>query len=78
MFGWKKKKNTYTHKRRLIWRYELYANIEGPAFVQTDQYLLCPYTLQPHYNMIHYNTILDITQFKDGSQKCIDYIEKWP
>ena len=33
---------------------------------------------------IHYNlfitrfiiTILDITRFKDGSQKCIDYIEK--
>ena len=23
-----------------------------------------------------YNTVLDITRFKDGSQKCIDYIEK--
>ena len=28
-------------------------------------------TLQPLYN-----TVLDITRFKDGSQKCIDYIEK--
>ena len=33
-------------------------------------------TLQPLYNTVHYNTVLDITQFKDGSQKCIDYIEK--
>ena len=35
-------------------------------------------TLQPLYNTIRYNTDLDITRFKDGSQKCIDYIEKWP
>ena len=34
------------------------------------------YTIQPVYNMVHYNTVLDITRFKDGSQKCIDYIEK--
>ena len=33
-------------------------------------------THQPLYNMVHYNTVLDITRFKDGSQKCIDYIEK--
>ena len=33
-------------------------------------------TLQPFYNTVHYNTVLDITWFKDGSQKCIDYIEK--
>ena len=33
-------------------------------------------TLQPLYNMAHYNTVLDITRLKDGSQKCIDYIEK--
>ena len=33
-------------------------------------------TLQPLYNMVCYNMVLDITQFKDGSQKCIDYIEK--
>ena len=31
-------------------------------------------TLQPLYNMFRYNTVLDITWFKDGSQKCIDYI----
>ena len=35
-------------------------------------------TLQPRYNTVHYNTVLDITMFKDGPQKCIDYIEKWP
>ena len=33
-------------------------------------------TLQPLYNMVHYNTVLAITRFNDGSQKCIDYIEK--
>ena len=33
-------------------------------------------TLQPLYNRVRYNTVLDITRFKDGSQKCIDYIEK--
>ena len=30
-------------------------------------------TLQPLYNMIHYNTFLDTTQFKERSQKFIDY-----
>ena len=29
------------------------------------------HTLQPLYD-----TVLDITRFKDGSQKCIEYIEK--
>ena len=33
-------------------------------------------TLQSPYNTVHYNTVLDITRFKDGSQKCIDHIEK--
>ena len=33
-------------------------------------------TLQPLYNTVRYNTALDITRCKDGSQKCIDYIEK--
>ena len=33
-------------------------------------------TLQPLYNTVRYNTVLDITRFKNGSQKCIDYIEK--
>ena len=27
--------------------------------------------------MVCYNMILDTTQFKDGSQKSIDYTEKW-
>ena len=31
-------------------------------------------TLQPLYNTVHYNTVLDITRFKDGSKKCIDYM----
>ena len=35
-------------------------------------------TSQPLYNTVCYNTVLYITRFKDGSQKCIDYIEKWP
>ena len=33
-------------------------------------------TLHPIYNTVRYDTVLDITRFKDGSQKCIDYIEK--
>ena len=33
-------------------------------------------TLQPLYNTVHYYTVLDITRFKDVSQKYIDYIEK--
>ena len=36
------------------------------------------YTLQPQYNTVRYNTVLDTTRFKDGSKKCIDYFEKWP
>ena len=31
---------------------------------------------QPLYNAVRYNMVLDITRSKDGSQKCIDYIEK--
>ena len=34
------------------------------------------YFIQPLYNRVRYNTVLDITRFKDGSQKCIDHIEK--
>ena len=34
------------------------------------------FTLQLLYNTVRYNLVLDITRFKDGSQKCIDYIEK--
>ena len=33
-------------------------------------------TPQPLNNTACYNTVLGITQFKDGSQKCINYIEK--
>ena len=33
-------------------------------------------TLQPHYNTVRYNTVLDTIVFKNGSQKCIDYIDK--
>ena len=25
-----------------------------------------------------YNMVSDTTLFRDGSQKCLDYIEKWP
>ena len=32
--------------------------------------------IEPLYNTVRYNTVLYITRFKDGSQKCIDYIEK--
>ena len=41
-------------------------------------FALHSYTLQPLYNTVCYNTVLDITRLRDGSQKCIDYIEKWP
>ena len=33
-------------------------------------------TPQPLYNTVHYKRVLDITQFKDESQKCLVYIEK--
>ena len=35
--------------------------------------------IQIHYNLFitrFFITVLDITRFKDGFQKCIDYIEK--
>ena len=34
------------------------------------------FTLQPLYNTVRYNMVLDTTQIKDRSQKCIDYVEK--
>ena len=33
-------------------------------------------TLQPLYNWVRYNTVLDITRSKMDPKKCIDYIEK--
>ena len=33
-------------------------------------------TVQPLYNMVHYNMVLYITRFKDGSKKCIDFLLK--
>ena len=48
-----------------------------PHTAASDQGLhYWPITLQHLYNTVCYNTVLDITLFKDGSQKCIDYIEK--
>ena len=60
-----------TEKKLLIWSY-------GLVHIFTDMVRSfgLGYTLQPLYNMVHYNTVLDVTRFKDGSQKCIDYIEK--
>ena len=36
------------------------------------------HTPQPHYNIVCYNMVMDITKFQDGFQKIIDYIEKCP
>ena len=44
-------------------------------YEEIDKYK-CTCTLQLLYNMVYYYTVLDIIWFKDGSQKCIDYIEK--
>ena len=55
-----------------------------PYLVLWDGHILYTYvwkknnTLQPLYNTVRYNMVLDVIRFKDGSQKCIDYIEKWP
>ena len=46
------------------------------VWLKKGSYLEHDGTLQPLYNTVRYNTVLDITQFKNGSQKCIDYIEK--
>ena len=51
-------------------------NISVFNFSQETQKTAYHGTLQPLYNIVRYNTALDITRFKDGSQKCIDYIEK--
>ena len=50
------------------------ANVESGG-VRLPNFII---TLQSLYNTVRYITVLDITRFKDGSQKCIDYIEKWP
>ena len=48
--------------------------VKVPVSIQC--WLNCQSTLQPLYDMVPYNMVLDISGFKDGSQKCIDYIEK--
>ena len=51
-----------------------------PVFMEKlekyQQFLVEKITLQPLYNMVCYNTVLDITWFEDGSKKYKDYIEK--
>ena len=70
--------------------FEIYQNNEEFITISAYGLLLCLFccslqhlltslqviTLQPLYNTVCYNMVLDITRFKDGSQKCIDYIEK--
>ena len=54
-----------------------YEAVEALAGVMNFYQGLCiRSTLQQLYNMFCYNTVLDVTWFKDGLQKCIDYIEK--
>ena len=36
--------------------------------------MMAHHTFETLFNTVHYNMVLDITRFKDGSQKCIDYI----
>ena len=58
--------------------------LEATLYLNTDRHKKEPVfefneevsTHKPLYNTVCYNTALDITQFKDGSQKCIDYTEK--
>ena len=54
------------HECDAICKYNEQVNIQGrgPAAA-----------INIHYKLF-YNTVLHITRFKDGSQKCIDYIEK--
>ena len=64
-------KATYEHS-------SMHADIMGGKIyldITLDKELFCPKivdTLQPLYNTVRYNTVLDTTQFNDGSQKCID------
>ena len=58
-----------------------YANSKDPDQTAKPYYLIKAFsihidTLKPLYNTVRYNMVLDITRFKDGSQKCIDHIEK--
>ena len=43
-----------------------------------DNELMCPNIQGKNDSTLQslYNTVLDTPRFKDGSQKCIDYIEK--
>ena len=49
----------------------------GHALLKFEVGLLC-IREEIHFNpfITRFVTVLDITRFKDGSQKCIDYIEK--
>ena len=49
----------------------------GPFHAQFVKWIH-PYvsTHKSLYNTVHYNMVLNMTQIRDGSQKCIDYIEK--
>ena len=53
-------------------------NFNQQAEHYMDHFVNLTNTLQPLYNMVRYSMVLDLTRFKDGSKKCIDYIEKWP
>ena len=42
---------------------------DGSSALTNGVHILLVYTLQPFYNTVRYNTILDITRYKDGSEK---------
>ena len=67
-FGAKKKRK---HNNNII---PSVINLSGAVYSQKslDKLCKCIDTLQPLYNTVCYNTVLDITWFKDGSRKCID------
>ena len=59
--------NSVSLKKKGLSKRKEFAPLKGIFF---------PCTLQPPYNTVCYNMVLDIIRFKDGSQKCIDYVEK--
>ena len=76
MFSWRNKKNIHTFGLKKSALTSAGAHDPRSVALTTRCFYIRTGTLQPLYNKVRYNMVLDITLFKDGSQKCIDYIEK--
>lgn len=63
--------------RRKVWHLLIHLNSVTFYIYTKPLYNTIIYTHNPLYNTLHYKMVMNVTQFKDWTQKWIDYFENW-